>query len=287
MLRLPKLRMAILLALAAACLHAPYSAAQDDPNEIPLGDVARTLRKKAPPTKPIIDNDNFSDAMDQAESKHGSGSALRYLMAGEARGFQISGPDATCNLSFSANAKALLSSQYAQMDLPPSEVNKLEGPAAIEGDALTVTVRNRTDWHVSEVTVALTVVRKNSPQSLETPAVRSEISAVPPLQPYEFAPDAVRPEKPSDVTVIYHMRAAAPPGTTTVFNAPLNVELASGEEWHWGIVQARGYPPEGRFRPNSVGQTLLNGPALPIDPSSPAVGDAPLSPSSVSLARPQ
>ena len=59
----------------------------------------------------------------------------------------------------------LLSSQYAQMDLPPREMVKLEGPATIEGDALTVSVFNGTDWHVSEVAVALTIVKK-SPQAI-------------------------------------------------------------------------------------------------------------------------
>ena len=81
-------------------------------------------------------------------------------MAGEESGFQVAAPDVTCSLSFSANAKSLLSSAYAQMELPPAEVLKLEGPATIEGDALIVSVYNRTDWHVSEVAVALTVVRK-------------------------------------------------------------------------------------------------------------------------------
>ena len=89
--------------------------------------------------------------MDQAESRHAPGSALKFLMNGESKGFQISAPDVTCSLSFSANAKTLLSSQYAQMELPPGEMEKLEGPATIEGDALTVSVDNGTDWHVSEV----------------------------------------------------------------------------------------------------------------------------------------
>ena len=40
----------------------------------------------------------------------------------------------------------------------------LEGHATIEGDALTVPIINGTDWHVSEVAVALTVVRKSLPR---------------------------------------------------------------------------------------------------------------------------
>ncbi len=81
-------------------------------------------------------------------------------MAGATNMFQVSAPDATCSLAFTANVKSLLSNQYAQMELPPSEVLKLEGPATIEGDTLIVAIFNRTDWHVSEVVVALTVVKK-------------------------------------------------------------------------------------------------------------------------------
>jgi hypothetical protein len=54
----------------------------------------------------------------------------------------------------------------------------------------------------------------------------------------------VRPEKRPDVTMIYRMRAPSPPSETAVFSAPLKMELAADEEWHWAIVQARGYPPQ-------------------------------------------
>jgi hypothetical protein len=29
-----------------------------------------------------------------------------------------------------------------------------------------------------------------------------------------------------------------------VFAAPLNVEIGRDQEWHWAIVQAKGYPPQ-------------------------------------------
>lgn len=159
MVWLPKTRLILLLA-ALLALHPARLIAQDSPNDSPLGDLARTLRKKTPPSQDVIDDDNLTKVMQQAESRHASGSALKFLMAGESKGFQVAAPDVTCSLSFTANAKLLLSSQYAQMELPPSEVMKLEGPATIEGDALIVSVYNRTDWHVSEVAVALTVVKK-------------------------------------------------------------------------------------------------------------------------------
>jgi hypothetical protein len=207
----------------------PNNDPTDDPNDAPLGDVARSLRKRTPSSQVVVDDDNLSSVMQQAESRHAPGSALRFLMAGEGRGFRVSAPDVTCSLAFTANVKALLSNQYAQMELPPDEMRKLEGPATIEGDALILALYNRTDWHVSEVAVALTVVKKSGARDVVGQALaESEAGA----------------EKNPDVTTIYRMRAAAPPSATTVFSAPLNLELDSDEEWHWAIVQARGYPPQ-------------------------------------------
>jgi hypothetical protein len=119
----------------------------------------------------------------------------------------------------------------------------------VEGDALTVPVFNGTQWHLSELAVALTVVRKARtgvvPWNQEM-ASSSSADGTGPLT-REIGADAfqrVRPEKRPDVTMIYRMRAAALPWSNAVFSAPLNVELDPGEEWHWAIVQAKGYPPE-------------------------------------------
>jgi hypothetical protein len=260
MLRPQKMRLILALPLLLAALLPIRLAAQGDqnadpnadPNDAPLGDVARTLRKKTPPSQAVIDDDNLSKVMEQAESRHESGSALTFLMASGSNGFRISAPDVTCSLAFTANVKSLLSNQYAQMELPPGEVLKLEGPATIEGDALIVALLNRTDWHVSEVVVALTVVKKNQSRDAslsdpETPiggTASGEAKLLPLVAGNLPQEDEVRPEKKSDVTVIYRMREAAPPSATTVFSAPLNMEVAPDEEWHWAIVQARGYPPQ-------------------------------------------
>jgi hypothetical protein len=227
------MRIVLALPVLLAALIPARLAAQDDPsadpNDAPLGDVARSLRKKTPPSQAVIDDDNLTKVMNKAESRHSPGSALRFLMAGESKGFRVSAPDVTCSLAFTANVKSLLSNQYAQMELPPGELAKLEGPATIEGDALIVAVYNRTDWHVSEVAVALTVIKKS--------VVLGGMSI-------GDAETEVRPEKKPDVTVIYRMRAAAPPWETTVFSTSLKTQLAGDEEWHWAIVQARGYPPQ-------------------------------------------
>jgi hypothetical protein len=239
--------LAFVLSALLAALMPIGLAAQDDPNDAPLGDVARTLRKKSPPAQNVIDDDNLSKVMEQAKSRHRTGSALKFLMAGEDKGFHVSAPDVTCSLAFTANVKSLLTSQYAQLELPAEETLKLEGPATIEGDTLIVSVYNRTDWHVSEVAVALTVVkqavRRDASLSMGETAYGAAI-----LQPAVAAgapqEDEVRPEKNPDVTVIYRMRAAAPPAEIAVFSARLTREPAAGEEWHWAIVQARGYPPQ-------------------------------------------
>ncbi|HME34588.1 MAG TPA: hypothetical protein VKF84_05070 [Candidatus Sulfotelmatobacter sp.] len=281
--RLRKMRRILVLAALLAAFVPLKLAAQDDPNadpnadsnDMPLGDVARSLRKNIPPSQEVIDDDNLSTVMKQAESRRAQGSALKFLMAGDGKGFQVSAPDVTCSLAFTANVKSLLSSQYAQMQLPPDEVLKLEGPATIEGNVLIVAVYNRTDWHVSEVTVALTVVKKKEAaeeSSIDTvPYAAAKLRPAVALNPPQLSETGS--EKKPDVTVIYRMRAAAAPSATTVFSTPLNLELAPDEEWHWAIVQARGYPPRSYAgtvqRSTQTGTPSTAQPILPAAPTSP------------------
>jgi len=248
MFRPTGIRLLLLLVLLAT-LGPSRATAQDDPDRMPLGDVARNLRKKAPPAKPIIDDDNLPQVMQQVDRHDDSSSGFRFLMSRDSQGFQVSAPDVTCSLAFTANVKSLLSSQYDQMDLPPTEMAKIEGKAVVEGDALTVPVFNGTQWHLSELAIAFTVVKKARrgvvPWNQEGASFASA-DVTPPLA-RETGVDAfqqVRPEKRPDVAVVYRMRAAALPWSNAVFSAPLSLALDPGEEWHWAIVQARGYPPE-------------------------------------------
>jgi hypothetical protein len=242
MFRFSGIRLMLLLALLAQ-FGPQLVTAQDDPDEVPLGDVARSLRKKTPPAKPVIDDDNLPQVMREVDSHHEFGSGLRFLMSGNQGGFHVEAPDVTCSLSFTANVKSLLSGQYAEMELPPTELSKIEGKAVLEGDALTIPVFNGTQWHLSELTVAFTVIRKGRSG---IGRIGQDVTSIDPIvqelpgDPFE----QVRPEKKADLTLIYRMRAAGLPWSNAVFSAPLNMELASGEEWHWSIVQARGYPPE-------------------------------------------
>jgi hypothetical protein len=281
----------LLLLTALVTLLTPIGLnAQDDPNDVPLGDVARTMRKKAPPSKGVIDDDNLPQVMEQAEQHHAPGSALRFLMNGASNNFRISAPDVTCSLAFTANVKSLLSKQYAEMVLPAGDMYKLEGPATIEGGALILALFNKTDWHVSELEVALTVLKKTEDrealQSInDGPYVMSSARLLPTATvSSESQEKEERGEKRPDETVIYRMRAASPPSATAVFSVPLNRPIGAHEEWHWAIVQAKGYPPQSYSEAASMTTAQSTVPAaaepMPPGPTSAAVGseNAPASP---------
>lgn len=249
----------LLLLFVGATLVPARLLAQDDSNDVPLGDVARNLRKKAP-TKPVIDDDNLSQVMQEADSRKGFGSSLRFLMAGDLSGFRVSAPDVTCNLSFSSNVKSLLAGQYSEMDLPASDLARLEGHATIEGEALNVSVHNGTDWHVSEIAVAVMIVGKSAPNAASEGSLNLQPT------PGEGArPPEVQTDKKPDTTVIYRMRAVGVPWSVTTFSARLQSELGAGSEWHWAVVQARGYPPESYRRRNSPQADAENDAAAAID----------------------
>jgi hypothetical protein len=288
--QISKCYLLLALSLAVSLLAARGLAAQDandDPNQPSLGDVARNLRKNNPPPQQVIDNDNLSDVVRQAGDRHTS--VLRFLMAGNEKNFQVSAPDVTCSLSFTASTRALLSDQYAQMDLPPSEMFKLTGPAIIEGDAFTVSLFNGTDWHVSEIDIALMVERKNGPGTADDSSGELPGQGLPLLQqdpPSDLELDSVRPEKKADRTVILKMRAAAPPLSATTFSAPLSLDLAPGQEWHWAIIQARGYPPQNRIATTDKA-SFAGAPVLDASPTQPSPQNPPPTPSAIALTRPQ
>jgi hypothetical protein len=221
--------------------------AQSEERPTPLGDVARSLRKQkeqaqqpqpgaAPaPTRTVIDNDNFSQVLDQAETLHITHGSFLYSFNNGARTFQVSAPDVTCSLSFNSHSASLLSRPMVQMDLPDEELRKLDGPASISEDNLQVSVFNGTGWQVEEITVGLTLLRRASstagyygggtlrPASSETTLVA---------------------EKQPDLTTLYRLKGTAMPAATTVFTGPLNTAVAADQEWHWAIVKARGIPPK-------------------------------------------
>lgn len=239
----------VLLVVTAFLVMAGYASAQDDTGDLPLGDVARNLRKQNAAAKPVIDDDNLSQALENTRPRNTLGDSFRYLMTGQTNGFQLAAPDVTCSLSFTANVKSLLSSQYAEMDLPPDSLAKIQARAIIEGDTFTVPVFNGTDWHISELGVAFTVVRKKVFAVTGIPDLMGSSDANPAPLPDNDPLQQVRPEKMPDQTIIYRMRAPSPPWDRAVFTAPLNMDIPAGTEWHWAIVQAKGYPPESYASP--------------------------------------
>ncbi len=127
--------------------------AQSDSGEPSLGDLARLFRKgKAAPEHTVIDNDNLHQVMDEVQTRKLNGSLL-FSIDAITKKFQVSSPDVTCDLSFSAAATSLLSDAYAPQDLPAGELAKLDGPATITGDTLQVAVHNGTSWNIKEITV--------------------------------------------------------------------------------------------------------------------------------------
>jgi hypothetical protein len=217
--------------------------AQYEERPIPLGDLARSLRKKEKgkspdqpgPARTVIDNDNMSQVMDDVASRRLAGSSPLYSFDGLGKTFQVSAPDVTCSLSFNANLSSLLARPSAPIVLPDEEMHKLDGPATITEDGLQVSVFNGTDWQVEEITVGLTVVRRANPVA----GYYGSGKLVP-----AASETTVVAEKHSDVTTLHRLKGTALPFLVTVFKAPLSLTLGPDEEWHWAIIQAKGVPPE-------------------------------------------
>lgn len=244
----------------------PAWAQDDDPNNLSLGDLARALRQKkdgakpALPLQPVIDNDNLTAVMDDVAS-HRPSHSLSFSFDGLGKNFKVSSsPDVTCSLSFNANATALLSDPYASRALPADDLAKLDGPATINGDSLEITVHNGSGWSLKEITVGLTILRHGEAEEAYLGPARMITAAATTL------PGATPPpeEKHPDLTVLYHMRGAAAPSSTTVFRETLGTPPAPDQEWHWAIVEAQGYPP--RNAPPAQAPPAISPPAPQAQP---------------------
>jgi hypothetical protein len=199
--------------------------------EIPLGDVARSLRKKAAAADAVIDNDNLSKAVEEAESRRAAGSTMVFSVSPSGKNFRVSSPDVTCSLSFSAKATSLLSDPMID-ELPHSELAKLDGPATINGDSLQVTMHNGTLWELREVVIGLTIVRRTESAEARVSAPASGVRAQESFQ------------KQPDVTLLLRAKGSAAPAATATFRTPLNFALFPDQEWHWAVVRAKGIAPQ-------------------------------------------
>jgi hypothetical protein len=217
--------------------------AQDDAGDTPLGDVARSFRKKAASSEAIIDNDNFSKAMEDAESRRAAGSSLVFALEPEGKSLHVSSADVSCSLSFTATAKttSLLSDPFLLDELPRSELAKLEGPATIDGDSLQVSMHNGTSWELREVVIGLTIVRR--PEPGDPVSYLGPARIIPALAANASPQMQDSFQKQPDVTMLLRVKGSAAPSTTAIFRTPLNFALFPDQEWHWAIVKAKGIPP--------------------------------------------
>src|SRR3954447_25163210 len=216
----------ITLALFLFCAPAWMKASAQEDN-IPLGDLARELRRSKPPDQgDIIDNDNFSLMMDKAESERLDGQPV-FAISPSGRTFTAVSPDGSCSLSFVASSVNRTPAAYIASELPQDELLKLDGPASIEDGSLAVSVHNGTPWEVNEIVVGITVLQN---QSIE-------------YRPAIMGPLPTNPEKLPDLTMLYHLKGSSAPASTTVLRAPMGGRFSGSKDWHWAIVGARGIPP--------------------------------------------
>jgi hypothetical protein len=235
---------AIILVIVAALAPALGVRAYAQSDEVPLGDVARSFRKTQAPPSAVIDNDNLPKVIEDGEAHKWATTTLRFSLDPTTLAMLNASPDVTCALSF--NAQSSPSSEPKPQTLPATELAKLDGPAAIVGDTLQVSVYNGSQWDVREITVGLTIVKKPA-----TPATTFAAMQLLPASLSEPAPT----EKHPDATVLYHLKGSAAPLTTTRFREALTIPLPPGQEWHWTILQAKGIPPAPAPTPPPVPQS--------------------------------
>ncbi|MFY9910566.1 MAG: hypothetical protein WCF22_03485 [Candidatus Sulfotelmatobacter sp.] len=256
-------RAMLIAAIALLTASMPRATAQEDPDDAPLGDIARSLRGKSvvsPET--VIDNDNLSQVVEGVESRREAGLLpVLFSLDSGYNSFHVSSPDVTCSLSFSAK-NATFSDQLLLKELPSSELSKLDGPAIIDGDTLQVTVHNGTSWELQEVVIGLTIVRNHDSGAAVSYPANAEVAA---------AAEAISGtlmahfQKQADTTILLRIKGSAAPSTTAIFRTSLNFALFPDQEWHWAIVKAKGIPPQ--IAPVSATATETGTIAVPqIDP---------------------
>jgi hypothetical protein len=244
MRKLKSNRLTVML-FAAACVFVlgplQTAHAQEDPNDTPLGDVARSFRKKVAPSELVIDNDNFSKVVEQAESRRAAGTTMTFTLEPGAKNFRVSTPDASCTLSFTAKTSALLSDPVVLDELPREELAKLDGPAAIDGDSLQLSIHNGSEWELREVVIGLTIVR--AADAVNSSSYYGPARVVPAVAGYAH-PAQDSTQKQADTTVLLRVKGSAAPSATALFRTQLNFALFPDQEWHWAIVRAKGVPPQ-------------------------------------------
>jgi hypothetical protein len=253
-----------------------WVSAQEDPGDTPLGDVARSFRKNTASSEPVIDNDNFSQAMDDAERRRAAGPSLVFSPEPAAKSIHLASPDVSCSLSFTAKTTSLLSDPFLLDELPRSELAKLEGPATIDGDSLQVSMHNGTLWDLREVVIGLTIVKRPEPVDAVSHFGQARIIPAAAGDASPQVPDSI--QRQPDVTLLLHVKGSAAPSTTAIFRTPLNFALFPDQEWHWAIVRAKGIPPPAPPEMTTIMQSEAT--------SHPAAAEPDASPKTAAAAKP-
>lgn len=270
-LTLIRLSLALLVSGLFLLALPPWVHAQEDAGDAPLGDVARSFRKKPAPSEAVIDNDNFSKVLDDAEGRRVAGSSPVFSLDPGGNSFHVSSPDVTCSLSFSAKSTSLLADPILLDELPRSELAKLDGPATLDGDSLQVSMHNGTSWELREVVIGLTIVKRPEPATFSYLGHARLVPAAAADPPQ--AQDSL--QKQPDVTVLLKVKGSAAPSATAIFRTPLNFALFPDQEWHWAIVKAKGIPPQA---PPELTTMMQVEAASPLAPAPPDVGTKPAPP---------
>lgn len=234
--------------------------AQDEPADTPLGDVARSLRKKPVASDAVIDNDNLSKVVEDAETRHTAEASPVFSLDAGGKNFHVTSPDVTCSLSFTAKTSSLFSDPLMLDDLPRPELAKLDGPATLNGDSLQISLHNGTAWQLREVVIGLTIVRRS--EAVEATSSYGQARIVPAAVngSSQKVPDSS--QKQPDVTLLLHVKGSAAPLSTAIFRTPLNFALFPDQEWHWAIVRAKGVAPQ------EPAESIAEAPLAPSDTTS-------------------
>jgi hypothetical protein len=263
-------KFAILSLIALAQILGATAAAQDDSPS--LGEVARNLRKNkaqqqqqqtiAQPPAPapaVIDNDNLTQAMEEARRERPVIEDKATLSIDALGGrLRVTSPDVMCSLSFDGRANSLLIKPLLIEDLPLDELMKLDGPGSIQENSLELQVFNGTDWDLREITIGLTLERK--------PGENAELAARARVIPAADGVSAPSIERHSDVTLLYHLKTQTKPFATAAFHENIGIASRPDADWRWSIVEAKGIRPAGSAAPESLSQPLFGEP-LPFVPS--------------------
>jgi hypothetical protein len=287
--RFPSLRLVALCVLLCPLLCPVTALAQEDAPS--LGDLARNLRQNKAqqqpqpppdPSRPVIDNDNLTQVMEDAKkARPVRQDKTVFSIDASGNTLKVTSPDVTCSLSFNARASSLLIRPVLIEDLPLTELLKLDGPGSIQDEALQLEVFNGTDWDIREITIGLTLERKPG----ESAEVAARARVIPAAE--GIAPTTV--ERRSDVTLLYHLKAAAKPFSTTAFHENIGITPGPDEDWRWSIVEAKGIrPSQARSAPDSLQEPLFAIPSslLPGSNEPPLAPAAPVIPDKAALDKP-